>query len=140
MHLLTFIKEERLSKKKSIDKLFREGSSFYTYPFKVYWLAIPQETDTPAQILVMVGKRAFKRAVDRNRIRRQIREIYRHHKTGFYELLSERRINCLLCFIYTSGNMLEYKDLEKKIKSVLRRLENEIDLTLNNNNRILSIQ
>lgn len=137
MSLLTFRKEERLAKKKSIERLFREGQSFFSHPLKVYWLALPAEEEIPAQILIIVGKRSFKRAVDRNRIRRQIRETYRLNKAGFHEFLRERNYQCLVGLIYTSGQHIDTHDLEKKIKYVIRRLENDIDLKLNNNNRTL---
>jgi ribonuclease P protein component len=138
MSLLNFRKNERLAKKKSIERLFHEGASFFIHPFKVYWLITPIEQDVPAQLLVIVGKRSFKRAVDRNRIRRQIREMYRLNKPGFYRFLGEQHQQCLLTLIYTSNQHIETQELERKIKFIFRRLENDIEAKVNNITRTLS--
>jgi ribonuclease P protein component len=126
MPLFSFSKDERLSSKKSIEKLFREGSSFFIYPFKVYWLLSPKDTEYPAQVMISVGKRAFKRAVDRNKTKRRIRELYRQNKISLYEHLEPGDRRCLLAIIYTSGAHLEYPELERKIKLVFRRLLQEL--------------
>ena len=135
---LSFKKDERLFGKKSIDRIFREGESFFVYPFKVYWLLTPAGSKYPAQVLIGAGKRAFKRAVDRNKVKRQIREIYRLHKTSWYEFLGERNQNCAIALIYTPNVQIEYQDMEKKIKLIFRRLYDEIDNVLNNKTRSLS--
>jgi len=138
MSLFSLAKNERLSRKKSIDRLFREGASFFNHPVKVYWLLTPVDSGNPAQVMVIVGKRAFKRAVDRNKIKRQIREIYRLEKPGLYEFLKANDRQCQFCLIYTSNNLPDYHELERKIKLIFRRLINEIESKLNNNKRSLS--
>ena len=138
MSLFSFRKDERLAKKKSIERLFKEGTSFFIHPLKVYWLLAPIEQDVPAQLLVIVGKRSFKRAVDRNRIRRQIREMYRLSKPGFHQFLEERHQQCMLTFIYTSNQHIETQEMERKIKLIFRRLENDIEAKVNNITRTLS--
>jgi len=69
----TFRDTERLKKKKLIDQLFAKGLSFYHYPYKVVWLFSPNEQPLPAQMMVSVSRRMMKRAVDRNRVKRQVR-------------------------------------------------------------------
>lgn len=76
----SFPKEERLHSKKLIAELFSKGSSFNLYPLRFVLLKQDTPTATPPQVLVSVSKRHFKKAVDRNRIKRQLREIYRQHK------------------------------------------------------------
>ena len=67
-------KPERLSRKKIIEKMFAGGSrSFSIFPLRVVWLPV-EELDVSASLLVSVSKRRFKRAVKRNRVKRQIRE------------------------------------------------------------------
>src|SRR5580698_8922914 len=73
----TFTKEERLCNKKLIHELFHKGSSFLCYPFKVSWLAVAEPQQFPAQVLLSVSKKRFKHAVDRNLLKRRIREAYR---------------------------------------------------------------
>ena len=72
-------KHEILRSKKKIKELFEDGSSFFVYPFKVYFLH--EQTAAPAQVLFSVSKKYFKRAVDRNLIKRRMREAYRLNKS-----------------------------------------------------------
>ena len=123
MGLNTFKKSERLSSKKLIKELFDRGSSFYIYPFKIYWL--PQVTlNEPNQLLFSVPKRNFKKAVDRNLIKRRIREAYRLNKQSL-------GINnsLLIAYIYTAKSKLSYSEIEDKLKQTLKRLH-EKDLSL----------
>ena len=78
--IYTFTKEERLCNKKLIDELFHNGSSFLCYPFKVSWLLTDTPQEFPAQVLLSVSKKRFKHAVDRNLLKRRIREAYRLNK------------------------------------------------------------
>src|SRR6478736_3681532 len=81
-----FPSEERLKSKKLIEELFNKGSSIHLYPYRIFFLPGPAETTTGMpQLLISIPKRNFKKAVDRNRIRRQIREIYRLNRTLFYK-------------------------------------------------------
>src|SRR5471030_2413656 len=87
--MYTFKKEERLCNKKLIDELFHNGSSFLCYPFKASWLIIDEPRQIPAQILFSVSKKRFKRAVDRNLVKRRMREAYRLNKQQqLYDLLN----------------------------------------------------
>jgi ribonuclease P protein component len=132
MSFFSFRKDEILRKKKLIDRLFSEGTSFFIYPFKIFWLATPLDTSFPAQILISVGKRAFRNAVDRNSIKRQIRETYRQNKHKLYENLEKHEFQCIMAIIYTANVRLPSEDMETKIKAVLKRLSLEFDKKLNN--------
>lgn len=114
-----------------MDRLFAEGSTFYIYPFKIFWLPVALETPNPAQILITVGKRSFKHAVDRNRVKRQIREVYRLHKHELYNDLVKDQYQCILGIIYTTNIHLPTEQLEVKIKAVLKRLYSELHKKLN---------
>jgi len=140
MSFFSFRKDEILRKKKLIDRLFAEGTSFFIYPFKIFWLATPIDTEFPAQILISVAKRNFKNAVDRNRIKRQIRETYRANKHQLYDHLDQSHHQCVLAIIYTANVHTSSEELEIKIKSVLKRLIHEIDKKLNNPASTLSIR
>ncbi|RDC65151.1 ribonuclease P protein component [Adhaeribacter pallidiroseus] len=80
----SFKKEERLCSKKLIEQLFREGSSFNLYPLRFIFIKQSPPAAIVPQILISVSKRNFKKAVDRNRLKRQIREAYRQNKTILY--------------------------------------------------------
>lgn len=93
--IYSFTKEERLCNKKLIDELFHNGSSFLCYPFKVSWMAVSHPQEFPAQVLFSVPKKRFKGAVDRNLLKRRMREAYRLNKQQYlYSLLeaADRRI------------------------------------------------
>jgi ribonuclease P protein component len=138
MSFFSFRKDEILRRKKLIDRLFAEGFSFFTYPFKIFWLATPVESEHPAQILITVSKRTFKHATDRNRIKRQIREAYRHHKHHLYQCLEKLDAPVVIAFIYTANTPLTSPEIETKIKAAMKRLSGEIEKKLNNPSSSLS--
>ena len=115
-------KFERLSSKKQIQTLFTEGKSFNVPPFAVRYTKLADQELNSHQILVSVSKRNFKRAVDRNRIKRQIREAYRLNK----HLLTEQSDKYAIAYIYTFKKMIPYKALENKLIDCLSRLQSEL--------------
>jgi ribonuclease P protein component len=82
MGKFTFKKEERLNKEKWIKELFEKGSSFHLYPFRVIYLPHPDPLYPVNQVLISVSVRNFRKAVDRNLLKRRIREAYRLTKPG----------------------------------------------------------
>lgn len=138
MPFFSFRKDEILRKKKLIDQLFAEGTSFFVYPFKIFILPAPLETPFPVQVLISVSKRSFKYAVDRNRIKRQIREIYRLNKHLLYDHLGKNNEQCVMAIIYTAKIHLSSEEMEIKIKAVLKRLFSELDKKLNKQSPSLS--
>ncbi|MCF8298898.1 MAG: ribonuclease P protein component [Saprospiraceae bacterium] len=123
----TFKKGERLCSKKTIKELFADGSSFFIHPFKVIWKIADLNSDYPAQILVSVSKRNFKKAVDRNKIKRQIRESFRKNKNSFYEFALINKKQYAIAFVFTAKEKIAYKDIESKIILILQRLEKYVD-------------
>jgi ribonuclease P protein component len=117
----TFKKEERLCSIKLLDKLFHSGSSFLLYPFRFTWMSI-DEQESPVKVVIQVSKRRYKRAVDRNLIKRRIRELYRIHKTDhlYNFILAERPIG--LSMSYIGKELLPSKELEPKLLMALKTL------------------
>jgi ribonuclease P protein component len=128
--LQTFKKEERLRDKKSIKELFEQGNGFYVAPFKVVWIKTIFESSFPAKILITVSHRNFKKAVDRNRIRRVTREAYRKNKSILYEKLNDSEKKIAFMLIYTGKIIIPYKEVEDKIILILQRLAKENEETL----------
>jgi ribonuclease P protein component len=119
----TFTKEERLCNKKLIDELFHKGSSFLCYPFKVSWLIVQTGQQFPAQVLFAVSKKRYKRAVDRNLIRRRMREAYRLNKQqNLYLSLSEAGKNIVFSVGYIGKEITGYDLIEKKMLKLLTEL------------------
>ncbi|OQX81449.1 MAG: ribonuclease P protein component [Bacteroidetes bacterium 4484_249] len=123
----TFNKDERLSAEKIIDKLFSGGKSFLIYPYRVVWMEHETNAQYPAQILISVSKKKFKKAVDRNLIKRRTREAYRKNKSSFYKFLNNQNKNCVFALIYTANEIALYKEIERKINLILQRLQSEYE-------------
>ena len=119
----TFSKDERLRSRKLIEKIIEEGKSFSRNPFRLSWTVTTLTTSFPAQLAIAVPKRFFKRAVDRNRIKRLIREVYRKNKTGIYSLLKSKEKQCAILVIFNGRKVPDYEDVEKKLLLTLQRFE-----------------
>ena len=121
-----FRKEERLCSIKLIEQLYSQGSSFSFYPFRIIYSIQPIQ-EVPAQIVISVPKRKFKRAVDRNKIKRLIKEVYRHSKEDFlYPQLVEKNISLHILIIYTGNEINTTINIRKKLNLALERLVNKL--------------
>lgn len=113
-----FGKKEKLKSKKVFDCLFSEGKSIHSFPVKLVYL--PLEAEKNNKIGVSAPKRNFKRAVDRNRLKRILRESIRKNKNQL-----STTTNYALFFIYTGKNIASYPEIysavEKLIKKFLER-------------------
>ncbi len=118
MGRFTFKREERLSKEKVIQELFDKGSSFYLYPFKVYFMQNPDPGFPVHQVLISVSKKNFRRAVDRNLIKRRIRESYRLNK----KLLANRN-KLLIAYIYSIKEILPSAQIKERLVRTFKRLD-----------------
>lgn len=127
----SFRKDEILRSKKLTGRLFKEGSSFLIFPFRVFWLLTPLESPYRAQAMFSVGKRSFRHAVDRNLVRRRTREAYRLNKHFFYRLLDEKQQQCVLAFVYVANAPITAEETEKKIIAIFTRLNYELNKTIN---------
>lgn len=119
---LTFKKEERLCSKKAFENLLKSSSSTFCFPFKTYWVKTDYPLQYPAQIAFAVPKRRFKRAHDRNSIKRRLREAYRLNKEPFYQFLNEKEIRLQLLIVYIATEALTYHEIESKIRSSLHSI------------------
>lgn len=113
-----FSKQEKLTGKKKIEGLFKRGSSFYLKDFQVRHLV--SEEIGPHQILISVPKRNFKRAVDRNLIKRRIREAYRLNKALIPD--SSESKGLYIGFIYLSKQILTFDNIQTQLIQCLERL------------------
>jgi ribonuclease P protein component len=120
MGKFTFTKEERLSGEKNIQELFEKGSSFYVYPFKVIYLKKDDPTIRTHRVLISVSNKLYPLAVDRNRVKRMIREAYRLQKSAI-ENKSEKLAFAL---IYTAKTVVPFAVLKDKLFLVLEKIKN----------------
>ena len=123
----TFKKKERLTEKKIIQNLFEKGNEFFISPFRVIWNCLPSDKSFTVKILIAVSGKNFKKAVDRNRIRRLVRESYRKNKYILYNAFPGRNENFIFILNYTGKTILTYKEIEAKIILILQRLTKEYE-------------
>jgi ribonuclease P protein component len=129
MEKKTFKKEERLCSKSLIDKLFHSGSSFIVYPFRmVYKLDTDISiTNRGVQVIISVAKKRFRRAHDRNRIKRLMREVYRLEKgTLLYPYIKSNDLTLLLAIQYVGKEELPFELLSSKMKKGIEQLVHEL--------------
>jgi len=110
-----------------MHQLFKGGDSFFVFPFKVFYVIVDnKEAPYPAKVLISVPKRNFKRAVDRNRIKRLVREAYRKNKALLVsddENKKRARGMYLIGLIYTPKVHMDYAEIERKIILILQQLQ-----------------
>ena len=124
----TFNKEERLCSKTKLDKLFTEGNSVFVFPFKFIYQPNNDLNSYPAQVVISEPKKNFKKAVDRNKIRRRIREAYRLYKPDFYEKLNQQKCKLSIMILYLDKEIKEYQKIEKGLQKGLKKLIEKIEI------------
>lgn len=118
-----FSKSEKLKSRKVIQQLFERRHSIQIFPLRLIWGPIEPRFNTyPCQFAVTVPKKRFAKAVDRNRIKRLIREVYRLSKPVWYEALSPLDQQYGLMFIYTGKKEPTIRELEKSMKRLRKKL------------------
>jgi len=136
-----FKKSERLASRTIIKEVFEKGKSFSNYPLKIVFLETNidcklQVADCKLQILISVPKRNFKKAVDRNKIKRRIREAYRKNKLQITDCKlqienpiprsrDEIRNSFAVMLIYAAKEIVSYKEIEKSVIGLLGKIKNE---------------
>lgn len=130
-HKDTLCKEERLHGRDAVEKLFKDAGSrsMVAFPVRVVYVLAPPQADTcvNTRMLVSVPKRQFKRAVKRNRVKRQVREAYRKHKHGLIEAVSrigEQHLS--LAFVWLDSKLYDTSVVEKKVEKLLLRIEEKL--------------
>ena len=116
----SFSKQEKLTGKKKVEGLFKKGSSFYLDDFQIRHL--PSGEVGHNQILISVPKRNFKRAVDRNLLKRRIREAYRLNKHLIDKADDDPAL--YIAFIYLSKQILTFDNIQAQLIKCLERLGN----------------
>ena len=128
----TFKKSERLCSKKILGELFKKGSAsvqtFYLFPFRVLYMPhalpelaslMPESVPSLPAIVITVPKRMFKRAVDRNLVRRRVREAYRLNKQLFNQ---QKPLPAYIAFLYTAKQIISFEEIEKGMKLAVKKL------------------
>ena len=117
----TLKKDERLKRRKIIEQLFSEGRAVSAFPIRVQYKMVDQLT-VSLQAGFSVSSRNFKRAVDRNRIKRLMREAYRLQKLPLEQALQTKERQLALFLIYTGKELPPFTLVKEKVEVVLRKL------------------
>ena len=112
----TLGKQERLKSKKLIEKLYAEGDSVKNFPLRMMYVQTVHTSEFPCQVGVSVAKRNYKLAVDRNRLKRLMRETYRLQKQIVYNNLDEPYV---FMISYIGREEIKYEDLYLKMEKLL---------------------
>ncbi|NLI72020.1 MAG: ribonuclease P protein component [Bacteroidales bacterium] len=129
----TFPKSEHLYGIKTIERLYNQGSVFVSYPFRVVYFMVEDKTESvPVRAMVSVSKRKFKNAVDRNRIKRLMRETYRLNKSRLIEFIRENDLNVHLAFQYISDEIISFAEMNSKMEKALDKLIKIISVKVKN--------
>ena len=120
----TFSKAERLCSKKLIERLFSGGhKSFPAFPLRVVYMPLSaDESEADVSILISVPKKRFKHAVDRNHVKRQVREAYRLNKHTFTEQLQQQGKRMAIAILYLDKQHHSFGHLQAKMVKLLKAI------------------
>jgi ribonuclease P protein component len=124
----TLCKGERLCNKKIISQLFeKEGTlKVAEYPFLLVWKISEITAPYPAQVVFIISRKKVKKAVQRNHIRRQMRELYRINKHKFYQLLEEKKQKFAIMICYSGPEKMEFAVLSSKFNNLIEKFVQNI--------------
>lgn len=114
----SYSKEEKLKSRKTIEALFTEGRSVGVFPLRLFYIELPDTEKKPFKTAISVSKKNFGLAVDRNRIKRLLRETYRLNKSILLDSDSKK---FALLILYVGKEMPDFNSLDNTIKLLLEK-------------------
>jgi len=125
-HNFSFPTQEKLKHRKAIEALFSEGKTIHFFPVRVVFVLGQSESDLCLQVAFSVSKKKFKRAVDRNRVKRLMREAYRLNANILRSSLDGHQIICRAMFIFTGAELPNIDFVESAMVEVLNGMAAKI--------------
>lgn len=119
----TYPKSEKLKSQKKIELLFSEGKSVAVYPLRLVYVPIDNKEKTEIQIGVSASKKYFKKATERNRMKRLLREAYRLNKTLLWNDLQH---SFVIMFLYQSKEEISFVELNEKTVQLFEKFKSSI--------------
>ena len=127
MQTFTFHKSERLKSRKTISLLFQKGRTIRKHPLRIRWVCVDHNGDFPVQATFSIPKRLVPKAVNRNTIKRKIKEAYRLNKHLLYNALEGSDKKFAIIFIYQEKTIPDYQDIEFLINNVIPEIANALN-------------
>ena len=133
----TLGKKERLKSRKLIEQLFSEGKNFSLAPYRIFYVVNKiiniQRSMFNVQFGVGVSGKNFRKAVDRNRVKRLTREAYRLQKEELQETLKRKNLQLNIFFIYTGKELPDFNTVKERLKLILKKLIDIADENVSSN-------
>jgi ribonuclease P protein component len=117
-----FGKKYKLCSKIQIDQVFTSGNRISQFPFQSIIQSASFTQNVPFKVLISVPKKRFKKSVDRNYVKRLIREVIRKNKLNLETFLLENNFQLAICLIYSSAEKMNYVELEFKISKLFNKI------------------
>jgi ribonuclease P protein component len=118
----SYNKTEKLKSRKMLNEIFTSGKSFSVFPVKVFYI-LPETKDKTVNAGVGVSAKNFRKAVERNRIKRLLRECYRLNKLSLHATVESKQKAVAVFFLYIGKEMPDYTMLNEKMQKALTKLE-----------------
>jgi ribonuclease P protein component len=118
----TLGKKERLKRRKIIEQLFSEGKAIHAPPLRLTYKLYSKTLDSPLQAGFSASSRQFKKAVDRNRIKRILREAWRLQKNTLQEKLAREQKQLAVFIIYTGKELPSFAKVQEQMAVILNKL------------------
>ena len=131
--VFSYGKKEKLKSRKQLGELFGSKQSFFFFPVKVFYLEPSQISNNIVKTGVGVNTRNFKKAVDRNRIKRLLREAYRIHKLPLHEHLKQNNKQLVVFFLYVDKILPQKGILQSKMPQMIQELIKRLNENLSQN-------
>jgi ribonuclease P protein component len=128
MNMQSLSEKQRLKAKKAIEVLFGKSHVYGKYPLRILWnIASEESEEAGLKLLVAVPKRRVKKAVQRNRIKRLIREVYRKNKNEADSFFKEKRMECHLGILFIGEPLPTFENINGCLTDLLKRLPLEYE-------------
>jgi ribonuclease P protein component len=127
MQSFSFSKDEKLKSRKAIASIFSKRLSIGAYPLRFFYSIQENENSTsPVKVGFSVSKKLYKRAVDRNRLKRLMREVYRHEKQSLIDFAIQNKIEIIGIWVFVGKEISEIGEIKQALLKSLKKLQLEI--------------